>query len=208
MSRNTISYRPRKGTLGVLEQIAVDITGWDAKVGGVLPPARSYPPRARSGGRPGRRAGSRASTSLQQAEGLVGCANAHADRRLRRPAQRRTAPTKPRSAFDEFFHTAERAWARAYSAGMRFRISAYSCGGCSVFARRSGDAGAGAGLPGLVHFRSDRPRYPAVRRTARRGRVRRLWVSPSEGQLPTPISQPLLEADIKLGNQGLRPLSG
>ena len=29
---NTINYRRRKGTLGVLEQIGADITGWDAKV--------------------------------------------------------------------------------------------------------------------------------------------------------------------------------
>src|ERR1700734_2474149 len=29
---NTITYRRRKGTLGVLEQVATNITGWDAKV--------------------------------------------------------------------------------------------------------------------------------------------------------------------------------
>src|SRR5215469_12935527 len=28
---NTIDYRRRKGTLGVLEQVAADISGWDAK---------------------------------------------------------------------------------------------------------------------------------------------------------------------------------
>ena len=29
---NTIDYRRRKGTLGLLEQLAADITGWDVKV--------------------------------------------------------------------------------------------------------------------------------------------------------------------------------
>ena len=47
----TIHYRRRKGTLAVLEEIARDVTGWEARVVGVLPPPGPNPPRPRSAGR-------------------------------------------------------------------------------------------------------------------------------------------------------------
>jgi hypothetical protein len=68
---NTISYRRRKGTVGLLEQLAHDISGWDAKVveffrrlgrtrHGLDPPVGPI-------GTPGSQL-----TTLHEAEGLVG----------------------------------------------------------------------------------------------------------------------------------------
>jgi hypothetical protein len=101
----TIYYRRRKGTLAVLEEIAFDITGWDAKVAEFfrrlgrtrhgLDPAIGVPLTKEDG-----------IATLQLTEDLVG--------RLTRTgigglADLRNAygASKADSAFDEFFHTAD-----------------------------------------------------------------------------------------------------
>jgi len=125
----TIYYRRRKGTLAILEEIAANITGWDAKVveffrrlgrtrHGLDPPiglASAGPDVA----------------TLQLAEGLVGRLTGtgiggFADLRNVYGA------TKAHTAFDEFFHTADVRHGAAGSGGTAFRASACSCGGCSA----------------------------------------------------------------------------
>src|SRR5271167_1333030 len=102
---NTIDYRRRKGTLAVLEQIASDITGWDAKAVEFfrrLGRTRHLldPPIG-----PASPAGSDIAT-LQRAEGLVG---ALTGTRIGGFADLRNVygAGKSRSAFDEFSHTGD-----------------------------------------------------------------------------------------------------
>ena len=103
---NTIDYRRRKGTLGAAGADRARHHRLGRQGGGVLPPARPHPPRARSAGRPDRHAAAASSTTLHEAEGLVGpLTRTHiggfADLRNVYGAG------KSRSAFDEFFHTAD-----------------------------------------------------------------------------------------------------
>lgn len=198
---NTISYRRRKGTLGVIEQIATDITGWDAKAveffrrlgrtrHGLDPPIG---PRTGADTDIGR---------LQRAEGLVG--------RLTRTgiggfADLRNAygAGKSRSAFDEYFHTLDtRAGQGLYGW--------HAIPHLGVFVWRLISLGVGpvtpvevAGCPGWFTFDPtgrDIPLFAPQRSAEEFGA---LWVSPSEGQMPGPISQALLDADIALAAQGL-----
>jgi hypothetical protein len=198
---NTISYRLRKGTLGVLEQIASDITGWDAKVveffrrlgrtrHGLDPPAG---PVSAPGSQP---------DQLQLAEGIVG---ALTRTRIGGFADLRNVygAGKSRSAFDEFFHTADIrmgqgvfGWhAIAHLGVFVWRLLSLPVGPVTPVSVQ--------GCPGWYTFDPTGRDVPlfAARRGA--GAFGDLWVSPSEGQLPTPISQQLLDADIKLGELGL-----
>ena len=102
---NTIAYRRRKGTVGLLEQLAHDISGWDAKVveffrrlgrtrHGLDPPIGPI-------GTPGSQL-----TALHEAEGLVGpltCTHIGGFADLRNVY----GAGKSRSAFDEFYHFAD-----------------------------------------------------------------------------------------------------
>jgi hypothetical protein len=198
---NTISYRLRKGTVGVLEQIASDITGWDAKVveffrrlgrtrHGLDPPVG---PVSAPGSQPDK---------LQLAEGIVG---ALTHTRIGGFADLRNVygAGKSRSAFDEFFHTADTrmgqgvfGWhAIAHLGVFVWRLLSLSVGPVTPVPVQ--------GCPGWYTFDPTGRDIPlfAARRGA--GAFGHLWVSPSEGQLPTPISQQLLDADIKLDKQGL-----
>src|SRR6266436_6638659 len=100
----TIYYRRRKGTLGILEEIASDITGWDAKIVEFF----RRMGRTRHGLDPeiGMPLGTHFPDPLQQAEGLVGATTrtgigGWADLRNAYGA------SKAHSAFDEFFHFAD-----------------------------------------------------------------------------------------------------
>jgi len=198
---NTISYRLRKGTLGVLEQIASDITGWDAKVveffrrlgrtrHGLDPPVGPVSTPVSDTAR------------LQMAEGIVG---ALTHTRIGGFADLRNAygAGKSRSAFDEFFHTADTRMGQGV-----FGWHAIPHLGVFVWRLLSLPVGpvtpvAVQGCPGWYCFDPtgrDIPLFAAQRGARAFGD---LWVSPSEAQLPTPISQQLLDADIKLGAQGL-----
>jgi hypothetical protein len=198
---NTIDYRLRKGTLGVLEQIASDITGWDAKAveffrrlgrtrHGLDPPIG--PPSAAES----------ALGRLQRAEGLVGPLTrtgigGFADLRNVQGAQ------KSRTAFDEFFHTADTrrgqglfGWQNIPHLGIFvWRLLSLKVGPVTPVAVQ--------GCPGWYVFDPtgrDIPLFAPSRTAVAFGDG---WVSPVEGQLPGPISQPLLDADIKLQDQGL-----
>jgi len=198
---NTISYRLRKGTLGVLEQIASDITGWDARVveffrrlgrtrHGLDPPVGPISDPDSDTGR------------LQAAEGIVG---ALTHTRIGGFADLRNAygAGKSRNAFDEFFHTADTRMGQGV-----FGWHAIPHLGVFVWRLLSLPVGPVTpvsvhGCPGWYTFDPTGRDVPlfAARRGA--GAFGDLWVSPSEGQLPTPISQQLLDADIKLGEEGL-----
>jgi hypothetical protein len=191
---NTISYRRRKGTLGVLEQIANNITGWDAKVveffrrlgrtrHGLDPPIGL--PLV-----PGD-----ATAVLQQSEGLVGartrtgiggCAD------LRDPY----GASHARTAFDEFFYTAD---LRA-NLGMS---GWYDIPALGVFIWRLKSFAAGPVTPVAVAGCSnwftfdptgrDVPLFAAQRGANSFGDN---WVPLQECQVATPISQALLDANL------------
>ena len=102
---NTIYYRRRKGTLAILEEIAFDITGWNAK----LVEFFRRLGRTRHGLDPA--IGSASITepdiaALQQAEGLIGPLTATGIGGL---ADLRNVygASKAGTAFDEFCHTAD-----------------------------------------------------------------------------------------------------
>jgi hypothetical protein len=192
---NTIDYRRRKGTLGILEQIAADITGWDAKAveffrrlartrHGLDPPVgrANYP-----GGD---------IALLLQAEGLIGYLTqtpigGFANLRNVNGA------AKVGTAFDEFFHTADT------RRGLG-KFGWHAIPHLGVFVWRLVSLGVGPvtpvpvrNCPGWYCFDPtgrDVPLFAAKRDGAAFGGA---WVSPVEGQLPAPISQTLLDADVR-----------
>jgi hypothetical protein len=198
---NTINYRRRKGTVGLIEELAHDISGWDAKVveffrrlgrtrHGLDPPVGPI-------GTPGS-----ALTTLHEAEGLVGPLTfthigGFADLRNVYGA------TKSRSAFDEFYHFAD----TRKGIGL---FGWHAIPHLGVFVWRLLSLGVGPvtpvpvrGCPGWYTFDPtgrDTPLFAAQRDATAFGDV---WISPTEGQLPAPISQALLDADIKAGQNGL-----
>jgi hypothetical protein len=192
---NTIDYRRRKGTLGVLEQIASNLTGWDAKAVEFfrrLGRTRHLldPPLG-----PVSAAGTPVS-QLQIAEGLVGATTATP---IGGTADLRNAygATRSRSAFDEFFHTAD---TRAGQGVFGWQAIPH----LGVFVWRLLSLGVGPvtpvaveNCPGWYCFDPtgrDVPLFAAGRSAASFGNA---WVSPSEAQLPTPISQELLNANLR-----------
>jgi hypothetical protein len=178
---NTISYRLRKGTLGVLEQIASDITGWDAKAveffrrlgrtrHGLDPPVGPIAKPASDTGQ------------LQQAEGIVGLLT---HTRIGGFADLRNVygAGKSRSAFDEFFHTADTRMGQGV-------FGWHAIPHLGVFVWRLLSLPVGPVTPVPVRFRPgwycfdptgrDVPLFAAQRGSGAFGDV---WVSPTEGQL-------------------------
>src|SRR5258708_6914222 len=100
----TIYYRRRKGTLAILEEIATNITGWDAKVVEFFRRLG----RTRHGLDPtiGSAAGDPGVAELQLAEGLVGRLT-HTGIGGFADLRNVYGATKAHTAFDEFFHTAD-----------------------------------------------------------------------------------------------------
>jgi hypothetical protein len=193
---NTIRYRRRKGTLAMLEQIASDISGWDAKAVEFFRRLG----RTRHGLDPpiGARSGARTDTSrLQRAEGLIGtltgtAIGGFAD--LRNPY----GAASSRTAFDEFYHTADVrfapglfGWHAIPHLGIFvWRLQSFAAGPVTPVAVRD--------CPGWYTFDPtgrDIPLFAGARSASAFGDT---WVSPSEGQLPAPISQTLLDRDIRL----------
>ena len=189
----TIYYRRRKGTVAILEEIASDITGWDAKVveffrrlgrtrHGLDPPiglASSGPDVA----------------SLQLAEGLIGGLTGTG---IGGFADLRNAcgATKAHSAFDEFFHTADVRQGQG-------RSGWYGIPRLGVFLWRLLSLPVGPATPVPVLGCPDWYTFdPTGRDIPLFGQARHsntfgdAWVSPTEAQLPTPISQALLVNDL------------
>jgi hypothetical protein len=197
----TIYYRRRKGTVAILEEIAADITGWDARVVEffrrlgrtrhgldpeiVVPGVDPVDDRI-----------------LQLAEGLVGSwtntnIGGWADLRNAYGASQAQSPfsiftkLRPPSAFDEYFHTAD------FRAG-RGRSGWYKIANLGVFLWRLQSFGVDQTTPvqSLNCYTFD----PTGRETPLFAASSRplgdTWVSPQEWQLPTPISSPLLRASL------------
>ena len=187
---NTIYYRRRKGTVEVLEEIAANITGWDAKVveffrrlgrtRHVLDPPIGL----------ARAVGDDVDV-LRMAEGLVGSRTRTglgglADLRDRYGA------TLSRSAFDEFGHTADVRLGRG-------NLGWHDIPRLGIFLWRLASFGVGPTTP--VRF-LDCPDWATFDPTGRSiplfaaGRTSEAygsrWVSPQPWQMPGPIDQPLL----------------
>jgi hypothetical protein len=189
----TVYYRRRKGTVGILEEIAADITGWDVK----LVEFFRRMGRFRHGLDPeiGLPMGPEYPDPLQKAEGLVGAVTRTA---IGGWADLRNAygASKAHSAFDEFYHTAD------FRRGVGM-VGWHNIPRLGVFAWRLKSFGldqttpvAVAGCPG--HFTFDPtgrqiPLFAAASRT-KQANYGDNWVSPQEFQLPTAISQLLKDA--------------
>ena len=198
---NTINYRRRKGTLGVLEQLASDITSWDAKAveffrrlartrHGLDPALGLTAPKTSDPG------------VLQRAEGLIGpltLTPIGGFANLRDVDGARLSGT----AFDEFFHTADTRAGRGATGW-------YNIPHLGVFVWRLLSLAVGpvtpvavAGCPDWWCFDPtgrDVPLFAPPRTAAAFGDG---WTPPVEGQLPGPISQALLNADRAAASGGL-----
>jgi hypothetical protein len=197
----TIYYRRRKGTVAVLEEIAHDITGWDARVveffrrlartrhnfDPPVTPAADTPADA---------------LSLRQAEGLSGqltgtAIGGWADLRNTYGASQAQSPFGvrpaflPPSAFDEYFHTAD------FRAG-HGRSGWYNIPNLGVFVWRLISFGVAQTTPvrngNCFTFDPTGRQVPLFAVSSRP--LGDTWVSPREWQLPTPISTPLLQASL------------
>jgi hypothetical protein len=217
----TIYFRRRKGTVAILEEVAADITGWSARVVEFfrrlirtrhnldpdleLPADTSDPDGVRA---------------LQRAEGLIGALTQTAigglaDLRNVYGASRggvadggaddiyRAATT---AAFDEFFHTAD------FRRG-RGLVGWYNIPRLGVFLWRLESVPVGqttpvrdAACPNQYTFDPtgrDIPLFAAGIRA-----YSDAWVSPVEWQLPTPMSQPLLQTELANLYSAIDPQDG
>ena len=189
----TIYFRRRKGTVAILEEIATDITGWDAKIVEFFRRLG----RTRHGLDPaiGRASDSPDTAALQLAEGLIGRLTGtgiggFADLRNVYGAR------KAHSAFDEFFHTADVRRGRGH-------FGWYDIPHLGVFLWRLLSLHVGpvtpvgvSGCPGWFTFDPTGRDIPLFGLSRPANAFGDTWTSPSEAQLPTPISQPLLDRDL------------
>ena len=206
----TIYYRRRKGTVAILEEIASDITGWNARVVEFfrrlsrtrhsLDPAIGVPSETPDP------AGNR---TLQQAQGLVGTLTktpigGWADLRQVYGA------TKAHSAFDEFFSTADIrrgrgqvGWYNIPRLGVfLWRLLSVPAGEPidSPLTRTAPNRGIGVtpvqyqACPNHYTFDPTGREIPLFAAASRPFGDR--WSSPAEWQLPTAISKPLLEQEL------------
>jgi hypothetical protein len=197
----TIYYRRRKGTVAVLEEIAADVSGWDARVVEFfrrlgrtrhgLDPEIVDPDATAADDR-----------TLELAQGFLGLwTNTHiggwADLRNAYGASLAQSPfsvvssVRAPSAFDEFFHTAD------FRAG-KGRSGWYKISNLGVFLWRLKSFGVDQTTPvqdgdcfTFDPTGREIPLFAASSRPLGDG-----WVSPAEWQLPSPISTPLLRAAL------------
>jgi hypothetical protein len=208
----TIYYRRRKGTVAVLEEIATDITGWDARLVEFFRrmgrTRHNFDPEI---GLPSETDNPEENRALQQAQDLVGTLTktpigGWADLRNVYGA------TKAHSAFDEFFYTADVRRGKE-------QVGWHNIPRLGVFLWRLKSFGLAYTTPVAVkdcpgHYTFDPtgrgfdPTAPLKRLYDPTDPLRGLfakssrafddrWVSPAEWQLPTPISRSLLDADLQ-----------
>jgi len=194
----TIYYRRRKGTVAILEEIAADITGWDAKVVEFFRcmgrTRHNFDPPI---GWPADSSDPAGTLGLQLEERLAGFwtrtnVGGWADLRNRYGA------TKSQTAFDEFFHTAD------------FRRGADMTGWHNIprlgvflwrlhsFAVDQSTPVAMTGCPGQYSFDPTGRQIPLFAAASRSEATSYgdNWISPQEWQLPGAIAMPLLEAAL------------
>ena len=213
----TIYYRRRKGTLALLEELAHDITGWEVRVVEFFRRLG----RTRHGldpeiGLPSATSAPLDNRTLQLAEGLAGhltntFIGGWADLRNVYGALQAQSPfaisdrLKPPSAFDEYFHSADLRPGRD-------RAGWYNISHLGVFIWRLYSFPLIDQKPDILltvpvqdanpacpnHFTFDPTGREAPLFATAEGQANRFgnkWVSPEEWQLPTPISQALLDLD-------------
>ena len=189
----TIYYRRRKGTLAVLEEIAANITGWDAKTVEFFRRLG----RTRHGLDPAIGLASvndLTIAQLQQAQGLVGPQTRTPMGGTARVSHALGA-SRAQTAFDEFFHTADfrngvgqTGWQNIPHLGVfLWRLKSFLVGpvtGVPV-----------ANCPGWYTFDPAGRDIPLFALASRNQQYYSSgqWVSPVESQLPTPISQALYD---------------
>jgi hypothetical protein len=198
----TIYYRRRKGTVAILEEIATDITGWDARVveffRRMARTRHNFDPKI---GLPSETNDPQGNLALQQAQGLEGTLT-------KTPiggwANLRNVygSAKAHSAFDEFFYTADVRRGRG-------QVGWHNIPRLGVFLWRLKSFGLDYTTPVAVkdcpdHYSFDPtgrvfdPTDPLVGVFAKISRVfDDRWVSPAEWQLPIPMSRSLLEKDLQ-----------
>jgi hypothetical protein len=213
----TIYYRRRKGTVALLEELAHDITGWEVRVveffRRLARTRHGFDPEI---GLPSATTAPLDNRALQLAEGLIGpltntCIGGWADLRKVYGALQAQSPfgvyddLRPASAFDEYFHTAD------FRRG-RGRSGWYNIPRLGVFVWRLYSFPLIDQEPDTLlavpvqnadpactnHYSFDPTGREAPLFAAAEGVVNRFgskWVSPDEWQLPTPISQALLNLD-------------
>jgi hypothetical protein len=190
----TIYYRRRKGTLAILEEIAFDITGWNAKLVEFF--RRLGRTRHGLDSAIGLASINDPDTAtLQQAEGLIGPLTGTGIGGL---ADLRNVygASKAGSAFDEFFHTAD------FRLGQG-KVGWYGIPRLGVFLWRLQSFPVpqttpveSSQCPGQFAFDPTGREIPlfAVSVT----NFGDTWTSPAEWQLPTPISSSLLEPALAM----------
>ncbi|MYS70900.1 hypothetical protein GTY88_10745, partial [Streptomyces sp. SID5926] len=203
---NTIAYRRRKGTVGLLEQLAADVTGWECRVVEFF----RLLGRTRHGldpeiGRPADAADPSAARRLQAESGLTGlltgtAAGGFADLRRAFGAGQRNGP------FDEFAHTADvRRGAGA--------LGWYGVPKVGVFLWRSAALAvdratpvAVAGCPGHYSF-DPTGRQIALWQAPSRppAGYEEEWVSPAAWQMPQPLTEEMYRSVRTAGEPGPPP---
>lgn len=199
---NTIYYRRRKGTLGLVEELALDVTGWDARAveffrrlgrsrHGLDPAIGPWDGPASERGR------------LQRAAGLIGRATrtgigGYADLRDVHGA------SQAGSAFDEFFYSAD--VRRPMGDQGRYNIARLGVflWRLKSFAVVWCDPVPVAGCPGHYTFDPTGRELPLFGANADSRAFGDAWVSPAQWQLPGHLNTPLLE--LALGDPGQMPL--
>lgn len=210
----TIYYRRRKGTLGILEEIAHDITGWDARVVEFFRrlgrTRHNFDPPI---GLPAETDDPKGNRTLQLAEGIIGQwtgtpMGGWADLRNAYGAVQAQSPfgiyrvSRPPSAFDEYFHTADfrkgqgrSGWYNITKLGVfLWRLKSFPVDFTTPVADTA--------CPGYFSFDPTGRAIPLFAKSSRSYGVD--WVSPQEWQLPTPISAPLLT--VALADPSSQPL--
>src|ERR1700722_1518193 len=194
----TIYYRRRKGTVSILEEIAANITGWDAKVVEFFRrlgrTRHNFDPTI---GWPADDSDPAGSLSLQLEEGLVGFwtrtgIGGWADLRNAYGA------TKSQTAFDEYFHTA------AFRSGIDM-VGWHSIPRLGVFLWRLYSFGVDESTPVPMNGCPNQYSFDPTGRqvplfcAASRSQATSYgdnWISPQEWQLPGPIATPVLQAGL------------
>lgn len=184
---NTIYYRRRKGTVAILEEIAADITGWNARV------VEFFRRLART------RHQFDPEIGLDREQAVIeGLRGARSGTPTGGYADLRHAPAAEasQSAFDEYFHTADfrrgrsrTGWHNIPKLGVfLWRLKAYSCGATTPVEHAS--------CPDQFTFDPTGREIALFARNVRdKSQYGDAWVTPDEWMLPGPITPALWDQE-------------
>lgn len=198
----TIYYRRRKGTVAILEEVAADITGWEARVVEFFRrlgrTRHNFDPEI---GLPAESPDPLDARRLQIAEGLIGALTGSA---IGGWADLRNVygASRAHTAFDEFFHAADFRRGRGMVGWHNIPRLGVFLWRLRSFGLRHGDPVPVQNCPDHYTFDPtgrDVPLFVAASRP-----FGDEWKSPQEWQLPTPLSKPLL--DLGLADPDDKPI--